>query len=80
MFLQAPGNEDCFARAKQLAGIMGVAGVPVGFFRAHVTLKVSTRGFQRCTWTLGAPQLGQTAFRQQQQQWLACLWASSGHT
>lgn len=46
----APGNEDCFARAKQLAGIMGVAGVPVGFFRAHVTLKELTLAEKMQRW------------------------------
>jgi hypothetical protein len=55
MFLQAPGNEDCFARAKQLAGIMGVAGVPVGFFRAHVTLKVSFNPLNLLSGSIAAP-------------------------
>jgi hypothetical protein len=38
---QAPGQQqDCFGKGLQTAGIMAAAGVPVGFFRAHVTLKV----------------------------------------
>lgn len=35
-------NEDCLDSAKQMAGVMAVAGVPVGFFKAHVTLKDMT--------------------------------------
>lgn len=38
--MQARANEDCLDSAKQMAGAMAVAGVPVGFFKAHVTLKV----------------------------------------
>ncbi|WIA37108.1 hypothetical protein OEZ86_014075 [Tetradesmus obliquus] len=38
----ARANEDCLDSAKQMAGAMAVAGVPVGFFKAHVTLKDMT--------------------------------------
>ncbi|WIA16886.1 hypothetical protein OEZ85_013813 [Tetradesmus obliquus] len=38
----ARANEDCMDSAKQMAGAMAVAGVPVGFFKAHVTLKDMT--------------------------------------
>lgn len=33
-------QQDCFGKAFGTAQIMGAAGIPVGFFRAHVTLKV----------------------------------------
>jgi hypothetical protein len=33
-------DEGCLRSGLQTAGILGAAGIPVGFFRAHVVLKV----------------------------------------
>jgi hypothetical protein len=32
-------QDDCFTKAVTTAKVMAAAGVPIGFFRAHVTLK-----------------------------------------
>jgi hypothetical protein len=33
-------KEDCWSRGISTAGVMAAGSVPVGFFRAHATLKV----------------------------------------
>ncbi|KAF6264765.1 hypothetical protein COO60DRAFT_1624134 [Scenedesmus sp. NREL 46B-D3] len=50
LWSHAPGHEDCFARSQELAGIMGAAGIPVGFFRAHVALKDRTLAEKMQRW------------------------------